>query len=136
MLRCTPRSQCAEHKCDQQNSAAANNQWQKYRQNGAPNIRLMRAGQADAIKHNFPDAHDKAATKRNDKQRIDGAAGKTNDAKSCFKRMSGAANDHQTNMKDGRKDEGDDCREDRRQNDHENGSNSRANQARQTMSIA
>src|SRR5439155_19988331 len=105
-----------------------NNQWQKHCQNGAPNIRLMSAGQADTIKHNFPNAHDKAATKRDDKQRIDGAAGKTNNAKSCFKRMSGAANDHQTNMENGLSDERADRREYGRQNNQENGPNSSPNQ--------
>src|SRR5260370_19546219 len=99
MMRESKRTESQHHSED--NCTAATNDYRKdHCQDRAASVGLVGVGEPNTIEDDFPDACDKSATNRDDKERVSRAAGEADDAEGRFERLLLAANNHQAEMKD------------------------------------
>ena len=91
----------AKHE-EQEPAAATRDQRQQNREHGFPGRRFMGPGDPDAFRHDAPDAGNRAPAKRNHHERLRGATGETDDAKSSFERPVRSAHQHEAKVQDRR----------------------------------
>src|SRR5882724_3136654 len=107
------------HHCEGKDAAATNDYRKNHRQDGAASIGLVGASKTDTIEDDFPDSADKAAAKRNDKERISRTTREADDAEGRFERLLRAADNHQAEMENRGGNEGFDGDEEWNKNNNE-----------------
>src|SRR5438270_11998652 len=95
--KCTESQHHSEDNC----TAATNDYRKDHCQDRAASVGLVGVGEPNTVEDDFPDARDKSATNRDDKERVRRAASEADDAEGRFERLLRAATNRQGEKQDG-----------------------------------